>query len=163
MGSIDDAVKGPHTRREFCARTGSALAFGAVMAACGGGGGGNPAGPSSFTNLPVANGNIANNGTAVQVTVDGASPLAAVGGVALVQSSIGNVLVAHTAQDTYVALSATCTHQACTITMWSSPNFVCPCHGSEFNTSGAVIRGPAGSSLPRLTTSLANDVLTISA
>jgi len=39
--------------------------------------------------------------------------------------------------------------------------FVCPCHGSEFNTSGARVSGPAPRALRQFTTSFASNVLTI--
>jgi len=69
--------------------------------------------------------------------------------------------VARTAQDTFTALTATCTHEACTITGFDSSAYVCPCHGSRFNTSGRVLTGPASSSLRTFTTQFSNNVLTI--
>jgi cytochrome b6-f complex iron-sulfur subunit len=95
------------------------------------------------------------------VTVDAASPLATVGGVALVSAGGNNLLVARTAADTFSALTSTCTHQACTINGYSAPVFQCPCHGSQFSTTGEVVRGPAGAPLRRYATSFAGDVLTI--
>jgi Rieske Fe-S protein len=96
------------------------------------------------------------------VAVD-AGPLAVVGGAAFVTSSAGNVLVARTGQDTFSALSSICTHEQCNVSMWSSPQFVCPCHGSEYATDGTVVRGPAARNLTRFGTSVANNVLTITA
>jgi cytochrome b6-f complex iron-sulfur subunit len=41
-------------------------------------------------------------------------------------------------------LNAICTHLGCVVP-WSAPNnkFICPCHGSQYDTNGAVVRGPA--------------------
>lgn len=37
-----------------------------------------------------------------------------------------------------------CTHLGCVVP-WSPPNnkFMCPCHGSQYSPTGAVVRGPA--------------------
>jgi Rieske Fe-S protein len=109
--------------------------------------------------LPTISGSSA--GGAVTLTVDASSPLASVGGAALVQSSSGFFLVARTAADAFTALTATCTHEACTINGFSSPRYVCPCHGSQFDTSGRVANGPATTALRQFATRFANNVLTI--
>jgi cytochrome b6-f complex iron-sulfur subunit len=108
----------------------------------------------------MLNGTSANN--SVTLTVDASSPLATVGNAALVQASAGSFLVARTAQDTFAALTAVCTHQGCIITGYQSSTYGCPCHGSEFSTTGAVKNGPAASPLRQFTTQLVNNVLTIS-
>jgi cytochrome b6-f complex iron-sulfur subunit len=97
----------------------------------------------------------------VAVNVDASSPLATVGGAALVQSASGSFLVSRTAQDTFVALTAICTHEGCTVTGFQSSRYVCPCHGSQYTTSGAVVQGPATSSLRQFATRFTNNVLTI--
>ena len=124
--------------------------------------GGSPTSPSvrSVPSLPIINGAIVNG--ALTLTIDLTSPLSAVGSAALVQSSpLGSVLVIHTAQNAFAALTAVCTHQACTIDGFDGRIFVCPCHGSEFNTSGLVLSGPAPSPLRQFTAQFANNVLTI--
>lgn len=54
-----------------------------------------------------------------------------------------------TGADQVRALSAVCTHALCTVE-WQAPQrqFFCPCHGSLFDPSGAVLRGPATAPLP---------------
>src|SRR5207253_7587110 len=84
-----------------------------------------------------------------------------VGGAVLVQSSAGNFLVSRTAPDTFAALTAVCTHEGCTITGYESSTYTCPCHGSQFSTTGGVLRGPAGRSLQSFATTFANGTLTI--
>jgi cytochrome b6-f complex iron-sulfur subunit len=120
----------------------------------------NPSGPSGTAPaLTTVNGSFANG--VVTVSVDAASPLANVGGAALVQSSAGNFLVSRTAQDTFVALTAVCTHEQCTVTGFESAHYVCPCHGSQYSTSGAVIMGPAARALQQFATRFVAPTLTI--
>ena len=58
------------------------------------------------------------------------------------------VIVIHTPDGDYVALSATCTHLGC-ILFWDEERQViaCPCHEAYFNTNGDVISGPPPSPL----------------
>lgn len=153
------------SRREFCARTCSAAALaalggvlGGTLQACGGGGPTSPSGGSA-AQLPTISGTGAGN--TITVTVDDASVLATPGAVALVQSPVGNVLVARTGTNAFTALSDVCTHEGCAITGHSGSTFVCLCHGAEFNSSGDVVGGPAPTALRQYTTEFAGDVLTI--
>ena len=147
------------SRRNFCAhacQAASCLALGSIIEACGGGG----SGPSNVPQLSVINGSV--SGSTVVVQIDSTSPLAGVGGAAMVRSSGGSFLVSRTAQETFAALTSTCTHEACTITGFDNTNYVCPCHGSKFTTAGRVINGPANAPLRTFATQFSNNVLTIS-
>jgi len=157
--SISIEAVADSSRRAFCAQTcqaASCLVFAVLAEACGGSGG---MGPSDLSPLPTINGTA--SGSAVQVQIDSSSPLGAVGGVGLVRSSSGLFLVARTGDQTFTALTSTCTHETCTITGFDGTNYVCPCHGSRFTTSGRVVNGPAPAPLRPLNTAFANNVLTI--
>src|SRR5437773_12298541 len=97
-------------RRTFCVQAcqvASCLALGSLAAACGGGG----SSPSNVPQLTTVNGSV--SGNAVVVQIDSASPLAAVGGAAMVRSSGGAFLVARTAPESFSALTTICTHETC--------------------------------------------------
>jgi Rieske Fe-S protein len=119
-----------------------------------------PTAPSAGSSLPVLNATATAGGTTL--AIDPNSPLAQVGGAALVETTVNAFLVSRTAASAFVTLSAICTHQTCTITRFSSPNYVCPCHDSMFDVNGRVLSGPATSPLRQYTTQFDNGVLTIS-
>jgi Rieske Fe-S protein len=100
-------------------------------------------------------------GNAITISVDATSPLLPVGRAALVNALGRSFLVAHTGQDTFTALTAVCTHEQCTVSTFQNQTYECPCHGSQYNTSGSVVRGPATRSLTQFPTNFANNVLTI--
>jgi len=145
------------TRRTFCVQAYGAVslaALGSILTGCGG----SPTSPSA-PSLPTINASVANG--VASISIDSASPLATVGGAALVQSTSGMFLVARTAQNAFTALTAICTHEGCTVSGFENQTYVCPCHGSRYSTSGTVISGPAPSSLRSFQTQFNNNVLTI--
>ena len=148
------------TRREFCVRAVALAALGGalgtILEGCS-----SPVSPTNVASLPIVGGT--RTGSGVTVTIDSSSPLATVGGAALVEASLTNLLVARTAQNSFVALSATCTHQNCPITGFGSQMYVCPCHGSTFDLNGQVTGGPAPAALHQYATQFISGVLTISA
>jgi cytochrome b6-f complex iron-sulfur subunit len=147
------------TRREFCAyacQTASVVAAGS-LAACSGD---SPTSPSSPSAPPLNTVSGAVNGRAVSVNVDGSSALSAIGSAALVQTSLGSFLLSRTAQESFTALTAVCTHEGCTVSGFSGSQYVCPCHGSRYSTSGAVANGPAPRALQQYPTQFANNVVT---
>jgi nitrite reductase/ring-hydroxylating ferredoxin subunit len=48
--------------------------------------------------------------------------------------------------DGFYAISSVCTHLGCNVKR-GGPGFACPCHGSQYDENGQVIRGPAPKSL----------------
>jgi cytochrome b6-f complex iron-sulfur subunit len=96
----------------------------------------------------------------VSISLDSATALSAVGSAAFVQTALGGFLVAHTGQDTYTALSSNCTHEACVVNGFSGGRYVCPCHGSQFTTSGSVAVGPATRPLAQYPTQVNGTTLT---
>lgn len=100
-------------------------------------------------------------GTDDSLTIDMSLPAYAnllnPGGFAVVKE----VIVINSA-GTYIALSAKCTHDGCSVTYSAaSGNLPCPCHNSLFSTTGAVINGPASSPLPVYTVTKSGNILTI--
>jgi cytochrome b6-f complex iron-sulfur subunit len=49
-------------------------------------------------------------------------------------------------EDNYVALLLKCTHRGCELNAGGGI-YSCPCHGSEFSSTGKVLEGPADKDL----------------
>jgi Rieske Fe-S protein len=61
-------------------------------------------------------------------------------------------VLVHLQNGKFVAYSAVCTHQGCTVA-YQNGELACPCHGSVFDPSkkgGAVLNGPARAPLPQI-------------
>ena len=116
------------TRRHFL----TVLAGAAAASACGG-----SASPAAFGDVSAGN-------------VSGV----AVGSLMLVGSE--PVMLGRDAGGLY-AMTNTCTHQGCDaepVGSGSSATVRCPCHGSQFDRNGAVVRGPASSPLTHFAVSV---------
>ena len=62
----------------------------------------------------------------------------------------------------FLALSRACTHLGCTIPWHADKKqFVCPCHGSVFDMTGAVIGAPAPRALDLFPVTIENDVVSV--
>ena len=65
------------------------------------------------------------------------------------------VVVTQPTKGTFLAFSAICTHQGCTVGTITGDQILCPCHGSVFSTEdGSVVQGPAKSPLPAVEVSV---------
>jgi Rieske Fe-S protein len=150
------------SRREFCTHAISLVTVASLIEGCGGDNG-SPTSPGGGggTNVPqlsTINGSVA--GRAVTVSIGSGSPLENVGSAALVQAGGNSFLVTRTAQSSFNALTAICTHEQCTVTGFSSGTFICPCHGSRYSSGGQVQQGPATRALQSFPTQFTNNVLT---
>jgi cytochrome b6-f complex iron-sulfur subunit len=121
--------------------------------------GGSPTAPSNVTQLTRVSAPV--SAGAVRLDVGATPALAAVGSAALVDTSSGSLLVSRTTTDTFTALTAVCTHEACTVTGFQDQRYVCPCHGSQYTTAGTVTKGPAPKALRQFATSFDGTTLTI--
>jgi nitrite reductase/ring-hydroxylating ferredoxin subunit len=151
--------------RERFIRLGTALGVGAACAslvACGGSssgggsgggdsgggdsGGGNYGGGSDGGSKKSSGGDAGAGGTAI------ASESEVAPGSAIKFKDSGNpALLVHLDNGDFVAYSAVCTHQRCTVA-YQGGELACPCHGSVFDPAdgAAVVTGPAMRPLPEI-------------
>ena len=162
--------------RERFIRLGTALGVGAACAslvACGGGasssGGGSDGGKSGGGNYGGGNSGGGNYGGGDSGGSGGGSKKssggdAGAGGTAIASESEVAPGSAHKFEDSgqpaflvhlengdFVAYSAVCTHQGCTVA-YKNGNLACPCHGSVFDPANgaSVVAGPATRPLPEI-------------
>jgi nitrite reductase/ring-hydroxylating ferredoxin subunit len=91
-------------------------------------------------------------------------PLANVGGtIALDANSLdpAGMLVYRSGANSVLVFSRKCTHQGCTIGGFDSGVSTCPCHGSQFDTKGNAVRGPAQRPLQTHTATISGSTVTI--
>src|SRR5436190_13150789 len=83
---------------------------------------------------------------------DVVAPLAEVTGDGVIADGI---VLTPTADGGVHGVSATCTHQGCTVNRPQGGHVNCPCHGSIFDAAtGRVLRGPATQPLPEIPVSV---------
>jgi cytochrome b6-f complex iron-sulfur subunit len=153
------------SRREFFVKSAGAIAvisasgfISTIVTSCSS----NPTAPINSATLKTIQGTVVNNEIIITII---SSPIENKNSRALVEYNSGNgaILVEHSSDDTYTALSGICTHQNCVITDFDGTNnvFVCLCHGSQFDLSGNVKKGPASSKLRSYITRVENNSLII--
>ena len=102
-------------------------------------------------------------GKKLQISLAQNKALAKVGGAVTFALSDGSsVAVVRTSAATngFVAMNLSCTHQGVTVEQQGT-NWVCPAHGSTFDKSGKVLRGPANSALYKYPVAATAKVVTI--
>ncbi len=128
------------------AASGGAAVCGSLLAGCGAGG-------------------SAANAVVLDLTQAANQSLAAVGGtLALDADAIDpqGILLYRSSETAVLAFSRKCTHQGCTIAAYQDGISTCPCHHSQFDTSGNVVRGPAQNPLRAYSAVLSGNTVTIS-
>jgi Rieske Fe-S protein len=146
-------------RQEFLAKLGISMA--AVCTGCslvGCGSKNNDPAPGTTTNNPPpsGSGNVFSINLATDLQTIGSFKVAS--GVILVRLAADNVA------SSFTAVQVACTHEGTSINYNTSQGkFICPNHGSQFSTSGAVLLGPAAISLKKYNVTVNGDTLTVTA
>jgi cytochrome b6-f complex iron-sulfur subunit len=147
------------SRREFLVRSISGACFACstpliatILTGCGGDDA--PSEPAGNTQIQV------------DTTLPAFQTLAQPGGrLALNSSAIpglprNGVFILRTSDTEAVVLDRTCTHQQCQVGSFAGNGIAtCPCHGSQYNTEGNVVRGPAPRALRRYQATITDGVI----
>jgi Rieske Fe-S protein len=74
------------------------------------------------------------------------------------------LIVVRSSASTYTAFSSTCTHNGCQVPVPNASGvIICPCHGSRYDATGKVTKGPARRDLPKAAVVLQGTNLKITA
>ncbi len=101
---------------------------------------------------PVPNGAVTVTDTGVEIRLDLLDGLRSAG-TAYVLGEL-QLIVLRLAGDEYRTFTNVCTHSGCGISVFESQRLKCQCHGSEFDTDGRNVAGPAPAPLARYATVL---------
>lgn len=150
------------SRKDFLRTAGSTALFAALgisFTSCDVSNSGGDEDPPT-TNPPDSGISLSGNVTTIDLTKSDTSVLAGQGGWLLINQS--QLLVVNVDGETIRAFTSVCTHQSCS-TNWQFSNnlFTCTCHGSQFNTSGGVVRGPAAADLQEFSVERSGNTVTI--
>jgi Rieske Fe-S protein len=161
------------SRRRFIhlgAALGVSVAGASVLAACGGGAGGGPGGESGNGGSGGGGGEYgggAGGGEAKKSSgkkTDSGTQKQPSGGQAIARTSEvapgsaikfkdsgSPAVLVHLESGNFVAYSAVCTHQQCTVA-YRNGQLACPCHGSVFDpaNNGQIVSPPASRPLPQI-------------
>jgi Rieske Fe-S protein len=71
------------------------------------------------------------------------------------------LLLVRSSETAVRAFSRKCTHLGCTVGDFQNGTASCPCHGSQFDTGGKPVKGPASTPLKEYPATLSGTTLTI--
>lgn len=66
-----------------------------------------------------------------------------VGQPVLVKDGVPKPVIIYRREDGISAISPKCTHRGCTVAVKKKNTYTCPCHGAQFDYTGALVKGPA--------------------
>lgn len=114
-------------RRAFVHQAGASFAACSVLSACGG---------VAWTPVPAPQGRV-------RLDLNRYPELDRRGGsLKILPEGHGDPVYVLEQDGAFIALSPICTHRGCTVDI-EGPRLVCPCHGSTYQRSGEVVKGPA--------------------
>ena len=114
------------------------------------------------SSLPSANTSTCGANLCIDLADAGNAALTQVNGALIGDAPHDTIRVIRVTDTTVIALSAICTHAGCSMDFVPASHLInCPCHGSQFDEDGQVVRGPARKALRSYAATLANNVITI--
>jgi cytochrome b6-f complex iron-sulfur subunit len=138
------------SRRGFVSAAARSALATALASACGGGEGiAGVKGPSA-TGVSFASGVVSIPLASVPSLGQAGGFLITNGGNNDVKDASGRrpeVIVINVGTDQYRAFTSICTHEQCTVGDYTGSRIRCFCHGSEYDSTGHVVMGPAARSL----------------
>jgi Rieske Fe-S protein len=140
------------SRRDLLRGIGVAVAGALVLEGC----------TTNGSSLPNASSSTCGANLCIDLGDPGNAALATSGGALLVDAPGDTIMVIRASDTAVVALSAICTHAGCSMDFVPASRLIdCPCHGSQFDENGQVVRGPARRALRVYGADLTNNVITI--
>jgi cytochrome b6-f complex iron-sulfur subunit len=140
------------SRRDLLKGLGVAIAGGMLLEAC----------AQDGSSLPSANTSTCGANLCIDLGDAANAALSSVDGALLVDAPHDTIMVIRASDTMVIALSAICTHAGCSMDFVPASHLInCPCHGSQFDETGAVVHGPARRALRTYSAALANNVITI--
>ncbi len=109
--------------------------------------------------IPGSGVSIDGNTITLDLRATDTSQLAAAGGFLLIKSA--RTLAVNVDGNAIRAFTSVCTHQGCDVEGFQNSRLTCFCHGSQYNTSGEVVAGPAPSPLKEFAVTRSENTVTI--
>ena len=114
------------------------------------------------SSLSTATSASCGSGTCIDLGDAANQELTTTGGAMLVDIASDTVIVIRVSATDVAAVSAICSHAGCSMNYNASQALIdCPCHGSQFSTTGQVLRGPASRPVKAYHAALTNNTVTI--